>query len=289
MVVTFLPPDASLAILSYHRYRDGFREYSNRMVSMRIERMTHAGLDGFPEVLRVDYRSPKDGYADWTLVRPSERAELWVVCLHGHGSHGDQLYTRPDIRDWWLSRFLQHRVGILTPNLRDNAWMGPAAAADLHELLAWTRNQYRVKRFLFFSGSMGGTGNLIYAVLHPDDVAAAVALGAASDPASYRRWCRTQQGGVVHEIADAIEESYGDHADLYHRHSPLKHASKLTMPVYLAHGADDAIIPVDQSQRLANAMAGRPNFIYREIPSGDHDSPLADGDAFDWAIARLEA
>jgi pimeloyl-ACP methyl ester carboxylesterase len=234
---------------------------------------------GVPDgVVRVEYASAVDGARDWALLWPPKRDATWVVMVHGHGSHGDQLYTRPDIRDAWLPEFRRAGAGLLTPNLRDNAWMSPAAAADLRDLLAHARKVYGAKRFVFASGSMGGTSNLIYAALHPEDVAAVVALCPATDLASYYTWCREADEGVRKEIADAIRRAYGgdprQRAAVYATHSALKHAERLTMPVFMAHGSTDAVIPVSQSRRLAGAMAEARDFVYVEVPDGDHDSPL---------------
>jgi pimeloyl-ACP methyl ester carboxylesterase len=229
-------------------------------------------------ILQLDYQSSADGYEDWALIHPPKNSDTWIVCIHGHGSHGDQLYTREDIRDQWLPIFLQNGYGILTPNLRNNAWMNPQAATDAHDLIDYLRHSYNAQRFIFASGSMGGTSNLIYARLQPEDVSAVIALGAASDLASYVGWCRSKNTGIIKEIADAIETAYCNQSQIrsaiYKKHSVLENASKLTMPVYLSHGGADEIIPVEQSRALAHKMSGNENFTYEEIPNGNHDSPL---------------
>lgn len=246
-----------------------------------------------PEGLeRLEYASSVDGHADWAGVLPGADATTWVVCIHGHGSHGDQLYVRPDVREHWLPRWRARGCGILTPNLRDNAWMSPAAAADMHALVTWLRSERGARRLLFFSGSMGGTSNLIYATLHPEDVSGLAAMGAVSDLASYHSWCRTRkEPAVVAQIADAIERAYGgipaNRPAPYARHSTLAHADQLSMPVFLCHGADDKLMPISQSRDLAERMADRPNFRYVEIPGGNHDSPLWQGEGFDWVMDTL--
>jgi pimeloyl-ACP methyl ester carboxylesterase len=82
-----------------------------------------------------------------------------------------------------------------------------------------------MKKTIFCSGSMGGTSNLIYAALHPEDVRGLVIHGAATDLSSYYRWCETQKQPIIHEIAEAIRNSYGgtpdEKPDLYLRHSAL--------------------------------------------------------------------
>jgi pimeloyl-ACP methyl ester carboxylesterase len=229
-------------------------------------------------VQRLSYRSPQDGVADWALVWPPAGGNTWLVNLHGHGSDGTQLFTRPDIRGAWLPLFREMEFGILTPNLRGNAWMSPDAAADLRALLQVVRDDFGVSRFLFVSGSMGGTGNLIYAVLHPDDVAGVIAMCPATHMGLFYEWCNSRPDApVLTEISAAIRAAYGgtpgERPDVYGRHSCLAHADRLTMPVYVAHGEDDAAIPVAQSRALAAACTSG-NLKYREVP-GDHDAPLA--------------
>ena len=262
----------------------------------KVQKITTAEIASAPEGwVRYDYGSDADNHADWALLcLPSGSKPLWLVMIHGHGSHGDQLYTRPDLKKVWLPHFLKLGVGLLSPNLRDNAWMGPAAAHDLHELLAFVRGECGARQFILASGSMGGTSNLIYAVLHPEDVAGVVALCPATDLASYHAWCRERNTGVIKEIADAIERSYGGppagQPKTYEAHSALKNAASLTMPVYIAHGSADATIPVSQSRLLAAAMAGKKDFTYVEMPNGHHDSPLPVAPAaVDWVVQRLKA
>ncbi len=245
----------------------------------------------FPEVAgsveRIDYRSAVDGHVDFACIRPG-RTQDWAVVLHGHGSHGDQLFTRPDIRNGWLPELERAGVGILAPNLRDNAWMSRAAIADLHDLLGWLRMNYPVRRLLFTSGSMGGTGNLIYALQYPEDVGALVARGAATDLAHYHGWLRQIGGAIQQEIADALEASLGgtpeQAPEAYRAHSALYHPERLTMPVYLLHGEADTLMPVEDMRRLALVLAasGKKEVHYREIPGGTHDAPLLEPVAFDY-------
>jgi pimeloyl-ACP methyl ester carboxylesterase len=234
---------------------------------------SHASGAFFPKGLkRIDYCSSVDGMEDYAYILPGENPEFWIVVLHGHGSHGDQLYTRKDVRDAWLEPLRATGGGIITPNLRDNAWMSPAAATDMHDLINYLRIEYGLKKTLFCSGSMGGTGNLIYGILYPEDVDAVIARGAATDLASYSKWCLTQENPVIHEIAEAIATAYN--ADDLVKHSTLLNAEKLNMPVYFIHGGADKVIPVEQARMLAEKLRDKPDFFYEEISGGSHDSPL---------------
>ncbi len=248
---------------------------------MKILSCDIASGEYFPEGLkRLEYISDVDGLKDWALLLPGKKKDLWIIFIHGHGSNGDQLFTRRDLRERWLPAFRDSGAGILCANLRDNAWMGPAAAADMHDLLNYLRAEHGMKKTIFCSGSMGGSSNLTYAVLHPEDVSGLIIRGAATDLSSYYRWCKTQKRPIIHEIAEAIRNSYGgtpdEKPDLYLRHSALANAEKLVMPLFLIHGGADEIIPVEQARSLADKMKNCKNFSYTEIPGGNHDSPLAE-------------
>lgn len=264
---------------------------TNAFTVTSVEKAKQPGL---PEgVSRIEYTSGADGVKDWALVMPPAKSDLWVVHIHGHGGYGDQVFTRPDIRQRWFTAYEKHGFGILSPNLRYNAWMSPKAAQDMHDLLGYVKTKYNVGKFMFVSGSMGGTSNLIYACLHPEDVAGVVALCPATDLTSYYAWCRKTNEEVLKQIADAIESAYGSapakNPKLYTLHSTLRNASKLTMPVYVCHGTNDQIIPVSQTRLLAAKMAESQTFVYTEIPDGHHDSPLAGGfdEGFNWVLGKI--
>jgi pimeloyl-ACP methyl ester carboxylesterase len=251
----------------------------------------------FPRgVIRLAFRSNIDGAEDWALLWPPERGGHWCVVIHGYGSHGDQIFVREDIRRDWLQRFRDRGMGILAPNHRNNGWMGPRAAADLHALLGFVRREFGGKRFTFISGSMGGSCNLIYAVLYPRDVAAVVALCPVTDLGPFYSWrdANVPPASVAGSLADIRAQYDGSPAerpDIYRRHSPLKNAARLTMPLYLCHGDADAIVPVEESRALA-AVCKNPRFRYRELPGGHHDSPLAPDimdEALDWVLGPAGA
>ncbi len=245
------------------------------------------------ETVRVDYTSLVDGFADWALLCPPRHESLWLVFVHGHGSAGDQLFVREDIRERLLFPALERGLGLLMVNLRGNAWMGPAAAEDLLALIKFIRGDYGAKKLIFPSGSMGASSNLIFARMYPEEVAGVVALCPATDLASYWAWCKEKASPITLEIASAIQESYGgvpsERPALYEVHSALFGADRLRMPLFLAHGTADDIIPVEQSRRLAERLATKPTFTYVEQPGGHHDTPLALAtEALDQVLSQVE-
>lgn len=229
----------------------------------------------------LEFDSCTDGRRDAALCLPPKNGNDWIIAIHGHGSHHDQLYTRRDIRDMWLPVFLKLGLGILTPNLRDNDWMGPAAVADMDALVAYIRQTYSAGRLFYHAGSMGGTANLIYAALRPQNVSGITVYGGVSDLADYIPFCRKGEKDVpvLKDIADAIIHAYGgtpeEVPELYKQHSAIYHPHSFDhIPVFFAQGTDDRLMPVAQSRRFAAALADNSLFTYLDIPGGNHDSPL---------------
>lgn len=259
-----------------------------------LKHQTHPWVhpDAPSGITRIAYTSMTDCLEDWALVRRPREGRTWVVHLHGHGSTGDQVYTRPDIRQHWLAHYLALGLGILSPNLRGNAWMSPEAVADLHALLEFVRGEYGAQDFCFLSGSMGATGNLSYATIHPEDVSMVAALCPVTDLSAYHEWCCLHPGGVRDEIRAAIESAYGGRPDQvpeqYVRRNVARHADRLTMPLLLAHATGDGIVPVEQSRVLWQRLSGRPQVTYVEIEGGDHDSPLHGGGLLGWLDGQLQ-
>jgi pimeloyl-ACP methyl ester carboxylesterase len=242
---------------------------------MKAERLVLGEIGG---LAKLTFRSAVDGIEDFAIIRPPPENTgdaTWVVVLHGHGSTATQLFIREDLKTDWLPKLIAGGHGILCPNLRGNAWMGEEAVEDLHALLAEIREQYGDQRFILAGGSMGGTSCLIYSVIHPEDVAGVVALCPCTDLPGFFRFLRTRQDGILKEIGKAIGTSYREDVSLMEAHSCIGHAARLTMPVFLAHGISDPIIPVAQSRQLAALMKDRKtNFMYVEIEGG-HDAPLS--------------
>jgi hypothetical protein len=72
---------------------------------MTITSMTPECGDAYPAgTLRITYTSALDGAEDWALFLPGDPQKNTVVYLHGSFSHADQIFTRNDIRQFWLSR-----------------------------------------------------------------------------------------------------------------------------------------------------------------------------------------
>ena len=220
---------------------------------------------------RIDYTSRVDGTKDWYMFCDAGRGADCLVYLHGHGSTGDQLFTRADIKDR-LPLIAEFNLSVIAPNLRGNAWMCPAAVEDLACLLTSAREKHGLRHFVFVSGSMGGTGALIFAVRRPELVDAVGVMGGATNLRRYREFLRHAKLSIHKEILDAIEAHYTE-SD-YDLHDVSAQAEKLAMPLYYAHGKADGIMPVGEMYDLRDKLDGRPGKTFRAIPHGGHDSPI---------------
>ncbi len=83
---------------------------------------------------------------------------------------------------------------------------------------------------------------------------------------------------MLQNLARVVFAAYGgspeEKPELYEARSVLRHADRLTMPVVLTMGENDALIPVRETRKIAAAMAGRETFVYHEVRGGDHDAAL---------------
>ena len=220
---------------------------------------------------RLTYTSRIDGTVDWYMLHDAGRGTDCLVYLHGHGSTGEQLFTRKDIQSR-LPLIERLNLSVVSPNLRGNAWMCPAAVDDLAQLLTDCRDRYGFRRYVFVSGSMGGTGALIFAVRHPELVAALGVMGGVTRIDRYREFLRRGSRPIHREILDAIEAHY-EAAD-YALHDVAAQAEKLTMPLVYHHGAADEIMPVSEMYDLRDRLGNKPAARFHAIPGGDHDAPI---------------
>ena len=220
---------------------------------------------------KIVYTSKVDGAEDWYMLCNAGRGSDCLVYLHGHGSHGDQLFTREDIKTR-LPLIAGLNLSVIAPDLRGNSWMNPTVVADLAGILETAREKHGFRRFVFVSGSMGGTGALIFAVRRPELVDAVGVMGGATKLRRYCEFLRHARLSIHKEILDAIETHYRE--EDYDLHDVSAQAEKLTMPLYYAHGKADGIMPVQEMYDLRDKLEGRPGKTFRAIPHGGHDSPI---------------
>jgi len=228
------------------------------------------------EPVEITFRAACDGSTERFVellppdFDPADPHDL-LVALHGHGADRWQFIreARDECRG---AREVAARHGaiFLSPDYRaPTSWMGPKAEADVVQIITEARARHRIGRVFVCGGSMGGTGALTFAALHPDLVDGVCALNGTANLVEYGRFL------------DAIAASYGgtkeEVPDEYRKRSAEFHAEALVMPVAFTTGGRDDIVPPESVLRLHAALQalGRPVLLLHR-PERGHDTDLAD-------------
>lgn len=211
----------------------------------------------------------------YVVVIPAgfERTQ-WIsvlIALHGHGSDRWQFVKQPrdecrGVRDVATA----HDMLLVSPDYRaSTSWMGPKAEADVVQIIRSLRTEFLVDRVIVSGGSMGGTGALTFAALHPQLVDGVVALNGTADLVNYERF------------QDAIIASFGgtksEVPNEYRRRSAVYFPERFTMPIAATTGGRDTSVPPDSTLRLLQAVGKHnPHFLSLHRPNGGHQTNYAD-------------
>ncbi|MCY3017464.1 MAG: alpha/beta fold hydrolase [Planctomycetota bacterium] len=200
-----------------------------------------------------------------------------MMAFHGHGS--DRWQYVKDARDECRGArdvALRHGMIFVSPDYRaSTSWMGPKAEADVVQIIAELRARYKIGKVVHVGGSMGGTGVLTFAALHPDLVDAVCSNNGTANHEEF--------AGFQDAIAASFGGSKKDKPDEYRKRSAEFFPEKFTMPVGITAGGKDAVVPPQSVLRLAEAIKKTNNnvkLIYRE--DGGHATDYKD------TVAALE-
>ncbi len=211
----------------------------------------------------------------YVLLRPDNhnpsRVSDVLIMLHGHGSDRWQFIrqSRPECSE--ARRFAREAAMIcVSPDYRaPTSWLGPAAEADLVQLIDELQREQRVGRILLMGGSMGGTAALAFAAQHPQLVDGVVSLNGTANMLEYE------------QFQEAIQASYGGtketHRDVYRTRSAELFAASLTMPLAATTGGRDTLVPPDSVLRLLQHLqTGGAEVLSLHRPEGGHDTNAED-------------
>jgi alpha-beta hydrolase superfamily lysophospholipase len=232
----------------------------------------------------------------WYIAAGPERAP-GVVLVHGWESARDR--TLPHAQ-------MLHAIGyhVLTVDVRGHGNNGPEVlplsvgefAADARAGVAWLLARPEVSRVALLGHSMGAAGSLVATAEDPD-VAAVIAVAAPADPArltrqTFRLANLPIPGLIAWPLAWLTTLVYLRPRGHTIASVSATHAVRaIVVPVLLAHGSDDGVVPVTDLGRLAAARrAARPLAVTETIvvPGGRH-SWLYEFPAYRAAIGRFLA
>ncbi len=194
-----------------------------------------------------------------------------IIALHGHGSDRWQFVRQPR-GECRATRDVAATYGMLlvSPDYRaKTSWMGPAAEADVVQIIRALKQQFDVSHVIICGGSMGGTAALTFAALHPELIDGVVSLNGTANLVEY-------EGFQV-----AITASYGgskkEVPEEYRKRSAEFSPEKFSMPLAATTGGRDNVVPADSVLRLVSRIAGRnPNVLSIHRPDGGHSTNYAD-------------
>ncbi|WP_265528507.1 alpha/beta hydrolase family protein [Sphingomicrobium marinum] len=257
--------------------------------------------DQLSPVQHVEYRA-RDGLeidAYLTLPKDREATNLPLVLL----PHGG-----PFARDTWsydpLVQFIASLgYAVLQPNFRGSTGrgrefvekgygqFGTGMMTDMYDGIDWLAAQGIVdpKRVCIAGASYGGYAAMWGAIDAPERFRCAVSYAGISDLASMRRYDRKLLVPVRYTEfwRDMIAGDVDAMDDLDHI-SPLNYARRLAVPMFIAHGKKDRIVPVEQSEKMIAALhrAEKPFdwMIYEESAHGFDEE-----EEFDDFLRRLAA
>ncbi|MDH5580198.1 MAG: prolyl oligopeptidase family serine peptidase, partial [Betaproteobacteria bacterium] len=219
----------------------------------------------FPEPRLVRWKSFDDREITGFYYHPPSRFEgVRPVIVSVHGGPASQA------RAGFLGRsnYFVNELGIalVYPNVRgssgfgktflklDNGRLREDSVKDLGALLDWIRAQpgLDADRVLVTGGSYGGYMTLAASVHYADRIAGAVSSVGISNFVTFLERTETYR-------RDLRRVEYGDERDSAMRSflesiSPLTHASRITKPLFLAHGRNDPRVPWTESEQIMAAL-----------------------------------
>lgn len=289
-VVSFSRDDSKMLVWTGSASDPGaYYYYDQDQDAMKLLVRPFSKLSGKPLVpMESTKYAARDGLeipAYLTLPRDVEPKALPLVIM----PHGG-----PFLRDAWgydvWAQFLASRgYAVLQPNFRGSTGYGRAFVEkghgqwgramqdDLDDGVKWLVAQGKVdgKRVCIMGGSYGGYAALWAAARNPEIYRCAISFAGISDLAAMMRYDR-RQFSATRYYRNWREKVQGEKAFDLDTVSPLYAAERINIPLLIAHGSEDEIVPMSQSKKLHEALAKRKHehvYVIYEGEGHGFDSP----------------
>jgi dipeptidyl aminopeptidase/acylaminoacyl peptidase len=281
-----------------------FRDvYSVEVKSGKLERWTAsemggAGQDALPDAEIVQWKSFDGRLIPGILYRPAKRfSGPRPVMINVHG--GPEARERP--RGLGRSNYFRNELGmaIIYPNIRGSIGYGKTyehlddgrnredAVKDIGALLDWIATQPELdkNRVMITGVSYGGYITLAAAIAYGDRIRCAFEGFGLSDFVAFL------DGTDPSRRRDRLAE-YGDPDDPAMRAflksiSPLTHAAKLRIPLFIAQGAKDTRVPPAQAEAMVKAVRANGTPVWYVVYDAGHEEftqAINDFNQYAWVL-----
>lgn len=216
-----------------------------------------------------------------TASAPAGELPPYVVFVHGGPT--SQAQELPDLE---VAYFTSRGIGVIDVDYGGSTGYGRAyrelllgqwGVVDVEDCVAAARalverGEADPRRLGIRGGSAGGWTTLA-AVATSDAFAAGVSYYGVADLLSFAQDTHDFESRYLDSLVGPLPEAN----NLYVQRSPLTHIDKVTCPVLLLQGDEDAIVPPSQSWLIRDALAanGVPH-AYLEFPGEQHGFRKAD-------------
>jgi len=205
-----------------------------------------------------------------------------IIALHGHGADRTQFATGNGPEFKAFRDFAGERGMVaVSPDYRASAsWMGPAAEADVVQIIDELKGRYKIGKVFMVGASMGGASTLTFASLHPQMLDGITAMNAHANHVEYNMF------------QDAISASFGgakaEEPNEYMKRSAEFHPDKLAMPAAFTIGDKDALVPPESVRRLvAKLRRSNQDVLLIDRQEGGHSTNYEDAmTAMEFMFAR---
>jgi dipeptidyl aminopeptidase/acylaminoacyl peptidase len=196
------------------------------------------------------------------LTLPRDGTHNLPTIVYPHGG--------PTARDLWgwnaTVQFLASRgFAVLQPNFRGSAGFGReherkgyrqwglAMQDDLADAVHWLVKEGIADpdRVGIYGASYGGYAALMGLVKTPELFRAGASFAAVTDLIA---WLDDRERYLFSDFNTPVHGDSSDDREQLAATSPARHADRIRVPVLIAHGVQDPVVPVDEAHAMANAL-----------------------------------
>lgn len=200
--------------------------------------------------------------------------------------HGGPIgpYDKPGF-DWWAQAYASRGYAVFQPNFRGsggystafrNAGMGEFGGRILSDVADGLQALTAAgivdpKRACIVGASYGGYAALAGVTLQQGLYRCAVSVAGVTDLRALYRW-KTERDGGEGDAARFYRSAYGVTAasdPKLEAHSPARQADQADAPILLMHGKDDTVVPLAQSELMADALKDAGKHVEFELMDGE--------------------